>query len=382
MSSEDSAAPPPKRNSVRQHAGNALKIIVSAGLMVYLFSQIDLDETAGAILGANPWWLLAAFALFEFTFVLRALRWKALIRGWGASVPIKDLVVWYLVGSFFNSVLPTGFGGDVLRVYELSRQVDDPVLAANSVVVDRYLGLMVLLAMGLLALPLGAGYVSQQVVLILVGLFVAGLAGGVLVLNQRWWRLASQRIPVVGRILAGKLSGLSETASRYSARSLAEATLVSLYLQRHTDWLQCVARLCPRHTHSIALFRDLHSHHIRGADAPLGGGIGRARNQLCYAFPYGGRAGAGGRVVVAIGLRQYTGYRAYWRGHLSPQWRPRLLDPTREDAHRSVRSAASFQSGTRKLRSVRSNRFSDSRRAEARTTNPGVVCVYSPGTTP
>jgi len=225
VSSDD--APSTIRAFVRQHAGNALKIVVSAGLMVYLFWQIDLDTTLDAILGANLWWLLAAFIVFEFTFLLRALRWRALIRGWGASVPIKDLVVWYLVGSFFNSVLPTGFGGDVLRVYELSRQVDDPVLAANSVVVDRYLGLMVLLGMGLIAVPFGAGYVSQQVVWTLAALFVAGLAGGVLVLNQRLWRTASQRIPIVGRLLAGKLSGLAETTSRYSTRSLIDATLMS-----------------------------------------------------------------------------------------------------------------------------------------------------------
>jgi glycosyltransferase 2 family protein len=227
VSFEDEAGASLHPGSIRQGIGRALKILISAGLLVYLFWQIDLQETVGAIVRANPWWLLAAFIVFELSFVLRALRWKALIRGWGANVPIKDLVVWYLVGSFFNSVLPTGFGGDVLRVYELSRQVNDPVLAANSVVVDRYLGLMVLLGMGLLALPLGAGAVSQQVILTLAGLFVAGLAGGVLVLNQRWWRLASQRIPIVGRLLAGKLSGLSDTASRYSARSLAEATLMS-----------------------------------------------------------------------------------------------------------------------------------------------------------
>jgi hypothetical protein len=115
----------------------------------------------------------------------------------------------------------------VLRVYELSRQVDDPVLAANSVVVDRYLGLMVLLGMGLAAIPFGAGYVSQQVIWTLATLFVAGLAGGALVLNQRLWRVASTRIPLVERFLGSRFSGLAETTSRYSARSLINATIMS-----------------------------------------------------------------------------------------------------------------------------------------------------------
>jgi len=227
--SSDAVSDPPEspRSRLKQHAGNALKIVISVGLMAFLFTQIDLKETLETILGANLWWLLAAFVVFLITFLLRAMRWRALIRDWGVDVALKDLLVWYLVGSFFNSVLPTGFGGDVLRVYELSRRVDDPILATNSVVVDRYLGLMVLLAMGLLAIPFGEGQIDTRVALLLAGLFIAGLAGGVLLLNQRWWRVIGERLPVVGRFLAGKLSGFGDTAMYYSLRSLLVATAMS-----------------------------------------------------------------------------------------------------------------------------------------------------------
>ena len=228
MSSDNaSEGDPPRRPFLFRRAGDILKILVSIGLLAYLFWQIDFDETLGAILSASLPWLAAAFAVFQVTFLLRALRWRALIGGWGTRVAVRDLLIWYLVGSFFNSVLPTGFGGDVLRVYELSRRVDDPILATNSVVVDRYLGLMVLLAMGLAAAPLGSGHVDPQVILILAALFGAGLLGGVLMLNQRLWRRVGERLPLVSRLLAGKLSGLEQTASHYSLRSILEATLMS-----------------------------------------------------------------------------------------------------------------------------------------------------------
>jgi uncharacterized membrane protein YbhN (UPF0104 family) len=212
----------------RRQLGNILKVIVSAGLIAYVVLTIDVRQSARAILSANPWWLLAAFAVYLITFIVRAHRWRALVTGWGARVPIKDLTIWYLVGSFFNSVLPTGFGGDILRAYELNRRVSDPVLAANSVLVDRYLGIMVLLAMGLIALPFGAGQIDLQVGLTLGALFVGGLLAGVLLLNQRIWRRGAEKLPLIGDFLSSKLAGASDVRSYYSAGSIAESALWSL----------------------------------------------------------------------------------------------------------------------------------------------------------
>jgi len=223
-----SAEGQPARSWLRRQLGTIVKVVVSAALIAYLFLTIDMKAALTAILHANAWWLLAGFAACLFTFYLRALRWRALIQGWGARIPMRKLVLWYLVGSLFNSVLPTGFGGDVLRVYELNRQVHDPVMAANSVIVDRYLGIVILLGMGLAAVPLGAAHVETQVVLILAGLFVLSLAAGALLLNQRGWRRFGERLPLVGGFLSGKLAGLEGTARYYSRRSLIESTAWSL----------------------------------------------------------------------------------------------------------------------------------------------------------
>jgi uncharacterized protein (TIRG00374 family) len=221
VSSETSQAK--SRPWLRRNIGNIVKVVVSAGLIIYLFLTIDMKAAGEAILHANLWIILLAFALVMLTFPLRALRWQALIRGWGARISTRKLVLWYMVGSLFNSVLPTGFGGDLLRIYELTQQVHDPIMAANSVIVDRYLGIMVLLAMGLLGLPFAAGYVEAQVIWLLVGLFVAGLAAGILLLNQRGWRRVGEKLPLVGKLLKSKLAGLEGTASYYSARSLLES---------------------------------------------------------------------------------------------------------------------------------------------------------------
>ena len=202
-------------NWLRRQWGNILKVAISAGLIAYLFLTIDMQQALEAILHADPWLLLAAFALVLLSFPLRALRWQALIRDWGARISMRKLILWYMVGSLFNSVLPTGFGGDLLRIYELSQQARDPVMAANSVIVDRYLGIVVLLAMGLAGLPFAAGQIDPRVTWLLIGLFVAGVAAGILLLNQRGWRRVGEKVPLVGRLLASKLAGLEGTAAYY-----------------------------------------------------------------------------------------------------------------------------------------------------------------------
>ncbi len=213
---------------LRRQSGNIVKVVVSAGLIAYLFLTIDMKAAASAILHANPWLLLLAFVVVLLTFPLRALRWQALIRGWGARISMRKLVLWYMVGSLFNSVLPTGFGGDLLRIYELTQQVHDPIMAANSVIVDRYLGIIVLLAMGLAGVPFAASHIDGQVIWLLAGLFIAGLAAGVLLLNQRGWRRVGEKLPLVGKFLTSKLAGLEGTASYYSAGALLESVAYSI----------------------------------------------------------------------------------------------------------------------------------------------------------
>ena len=73
-----------------------------------------------------------------------------LVRSLHADVPFKRLVELYFVGGFFNVFLPSGFGGDVVRILELAQDVPAG-LAAGTVIIDRLTGLMMLFALALLA---------------------------------------------------------------------------------------------------------------------------------------------------------------------------------------------------------------------------------------
>src|SRR5574341_1738168 len=96
---------------------NFLRIAISAGLLTYvLFFQSDLGQLWQTIAQAKWQYLGAAMSLMIAGTALRAVRWQVLLQAVGVTVPLRRLTHLYFVGAFFNIFLPTGFGGDAVRM--------------------------------------------------------------------------------------------------------------------------------------------------------------------------------------------------------------------------------------------------------------------------
>jgi uncharacterized membrane protein YbhN (UPF0104 family) len=174
---------------------NVLRVLISAGALFFLFWKVvNPDETLGALRHADLRHLLAAFLLYIFSLILRAYRWFLLLRGLELRVTFGRLVHLYFVGQFFSSFLPTQFGGDVMRALELTEDTESSA-AVGTVLLDRMTGLLVLLLMGLVALPVVAAQMDPWLIWLLVGVSGAGLVGGALVLEGRLLRLATGWLP-------------------------------------------------------------------------------------------------------------------------------------------------------------------------------------------
>jgi hypothetical protein len=220
------AGPPPPR---RKLATGWLKALVSGVLLAILLAQIDVRAVAGAL--TNVKWIgaAAALALYIAGIFIRAYRWQILLRGLDVRVPLRALSALYFVGAFFNTVLPSGFGGDAVKAAELSHASGRPGAAVGTVVIDRFLGIVALLAMGVAALLLAGDWVSPWLTWAIAVLFVAALAGYWL-LRQRWlMRRLSQLLPHrLLRLVEKPARALYEGLQGYSRRTLVEALLVSL----------------------------------------------------------------------------------------------------------------------------------------------------------
>jgi len=174
---------------------NALRIVISVGALVFLFLRVvSPDETFDVLRRADLRYLLAAFLLFVLSLVIRAYRWIVLLHGLDPTIRFSRLIRLYFIGQFFSSFLPTQFGGDVMRALELAEDTDTSA-AVGTVLLDRMTGLLVLLAMGLAALPFLAAQMERWLVLLLVGVAGAGLTLGVLILEGRLLRRLTGWLP-------------------------------------------------------------------------------------------------------------------------------------------------------------------------------------------
>lgn len=169
---------------MRKHLGTLLKISVTLLALLYVFSQVDVTDIGRRLLQAQPGWVLLGFLLVNASLGVRAYRWLLLLRGIGAPIRFRRLVSLYFAANFFNSVLPSGFSGDVVRAIEAAQDVPAQT-AAGTVLVDRATGLLALFMIGLAALPYRPEQFPQTLLWQTAAVCVIGLTVGFVLLDGR-----------------------------------------------------------------------------------------------------------------------------------------------------------------------------------------------------
>jgi uncharacterized protein (TIRG00374 family) len=214
-----------------------LKLLVSVALLVGFFLAKKISFAAiGRELSGVAWgWLLLAFSLNAFGLLASAYRWRILAAALGDEIPLGALIRSYLVAQFFNNVLPTRFGGDVVRVWDGSRQNRSLLRSAAVVLVDRATGLIVLFLFALAASLFRLDMAREIPVIwaaILLG--TAGLLAAALFFLPSGGRLI-ERLPAGGVLhkLRAKILDLRATilAYRKAPRPFARATVWAVLLQ-------------------------------------------------------------------------------------------------------------------------------------------------------
>jgi uncharacterized membrane protein YbhN (UPF0104 family) len=118
---------------------------VSLALLAWLAWHTDWEHVRQAF-GQLRWGLwIAALGLYVTTQAASSLRWQWLAQPLGFQQPLRRYLSYYFVGMYFNLLLPTSVGGDVVRAWYLARSGGRRVDALLSVFVDRLSGLALLL---------------------------------------------------------------------------------------------------------------------------------------------------------------------------------------------------------------------------------------------
>lgn len=214
--------------SLRRHLATIVKVAITVAGIAFVVSQVDLATVGRLLLDAHLGWLLVTFFLVNLSLVIRAYRWSLLLRGLDVQIPFRRLVALYFVGNFFNAFLPTSFGGDVMRVVEVTRDVPAGI-AAGTVILDRLTGLLMLFVMALLALPFRPATFPPDLLRLIAAISIAGLAGGAVLLEgsliRRFGGWMPEKLSPVGD---GPIARILQAVNATGWRAVGGAMLVSL----------------------------------------------------------------------------------------------------------------------------------------------------------
>jgi uncharacterized membrane protein YbhN (UPF0104 family) len=214
---------------MRRSILTTLKILVTLTGLALVLIRIPLQDITAALKDVDGWWLAITIGLVTSSVGIRAYRWSTLLKGLNAKTNYGQLVELYMVGNFFNAFLPSGFGGDAVRVVEATRELPANI-AAGTVIVDRLTGLLALFSLALVTLPFRPSSFSNRLTLIVMALSLIGIVGGMILLEGRFLRLLGGRLPsALSPEGEGPVARLLEAVQGCRRRAIAGALLISFF---------------------------------------------------------------------------------------------------------------------------------------------------------
>jgi glycosyltransferase 2 family protein len=152
-----------------------LKLAVTSVLLYYVFSKVPLSEVKNRLIHANYWWMFAAVIVYFFSMVASSWRLLSFFKSIDLRLDPRFNFRLYLLGIFYNLLLPGGIGGDGYKIYLLHKTYNLPAKRVFwAIAFDRLSGLW---AIGLIvaSLTIFIPQIQEQIhIAIPLAVFFAG----------------------------------------------------------------------------------------------------------------------------------------------------------------------------------------------------------------
>ena len=120
----------------------ALRISVAVAAILWVCRGQRWGEFGKVLVGLNLWYFALSLAIFVISQILVGLRWWLLLRSQSVFIRFWPAVRLHFLGLFYNNLMPSSIGGDVIRAWYVTKHTDKRFEAALSVFVDRAIGLL------------------------------------------------------------------------------------------------------------------------------------------------------------------------------------------------------------------------------------------------
>ena len=226
---------------MRRFLPTLAKIAISAILISVFVVRVGWREVLANLATVSPWAVAAAVAMLAVQALCSAWRYVWIASAFEIAIPwhASALITW--IGLFFNQTLPSSVGGDGMRMWLIGRRGASAERAIASVITDRVVGLIALLALIGAMLPAlyqivpAGGSRTSLTAVVVVGAVM--IAAGIVVTLFAGRLVLGGRVKLPARLtaaLAGLVRLLSQSKWRVAAVLAASAgaqlaTVVAIY---------------------------------------------------------------------------------------------------------------------------------------------------------
>jgi uncharacterized membrane protein YbhN (UPF0104 family) len=129
-----------------------LKFAVTSVLLYFVFRKVDFQQVKYRLIHANYWWMLVALVSYFVSIMISSWRLSSFFKSIHLKLDARFNFRLYLLGLFYNFLLPGGIGGDGYKIYLLNKTYKLPAKKVFwALMFDRLSGLW---AIGLIIVAL------------------------------------------------------------------------------------------------------------------------------------------------------------------------------------------------------------------------------------
>lgn len=222
---------------MKKKLGAIVRIVVSVGILAYLFHGIFQKEAARyfeqhglrpdeltfaersriiwtegpnalweVFREVDPWWFAAAIGCVGIVCVCGTVRWRWILQAQGIELSFWRATSIFFIGMFFNSFMLGSTGGDVIKAWYAAHETHHKKAeAVATVVVDRLIGLLALFVITLIMMGIFYHRVFDDVRLRTFAILTLGIVTATVALTAAmFWKGLADRVPK-GRSLLQRL---------------------------------------------------------------------------------------------------------------------------------------------------------------------------------
>lgn len=177
----------------------AIRIVVSAGIITYIFTRPDtsFSTIAATIRNINISWFIGALLVYQIAILASSYRWQMLMKAHNIEISYMHSMGLNYLGCFFNNFMLSLTGGDVVKAYYAAKLTEAKKTEAVTIVfVDRLIGMAGLAVVGAVGslFVLGNAKMHSAVIVIMCVVFMF-MVIGILAFNKTLAKKFGKRFP-------------------------------------------------------------------------------------------------------------------------------------------------------------------------------------------